>query len=58
VDASPCDDYARAGLITGAFIGYLVAGQRGRRRRSGNILPVYFVVILLAPDKRWLRIRS
>jgi len=44
-------------VITVAFIGYLVAGIRGATvAASGIFLPVYLVVVLLAPSyKRWAK---
>jgi len=44
-------------VITVAFIGYLVAGSRGATvAASGIFLPVYLVVVLLAPSyKRWAK---
>jgi len=44
-------------VITVAFIGYLVAGIAGATAAAlGVFLPVYLVVILLAPSyKRWAR---
>jgi chromate transporter len=44
-------------VITVAFIGYLVAGTTGATAAAlGIFLPVYLVVILLAPSyKRWAR---
>jgi chromate transporter len=44
-------------VITVAFIGYLVAGVAGATAAAvGVFLPVYLVVILLAPSyKRWAR---
>jgi chromate transporter len=44
-------------VITVAFIGYLVAGLRGATAAAlGIFLPVYLVVVLLAPSyKRWAK---
>src|SRR6202140_2860284 len=44
-------------VITVAFIGYLVAGVAGATAAAlGIFLPVYFVVVLLAPSyKRWAK---
>ena len=44
-------------VITVAFIGYLVAGVAGATAAAiGIFLPVYLVVVLLAPSyKRWAR---
>jgi len=44
-------------VITVAFIGYLVAGVAGATAAAlGIFLPVYFVVIVLAPSyKRWAK---
>lgn len=44
-------------VITVAFIGYLVAGIAGATAAAlGIFLPVYFVVVLLAPSyKRWAK---
>ncbi len=44
-------------VITVAFIGYLVAGVRGATAAAlGIFLPVYLVVVLLAPSyKRWAK---
>jgi chromate transporter len=44
-------------VITVAFIGYLVAGFRGATAAAlGIFLPVYLVVVLLAPSyKRWAK---
>jgi chromate transporter len=44
-------------VITVAFIGYLVAGWAGATAAAlGIFLPVYLVVVLLAPSyKRWSR---
>src|SRR3989442_8714751 len=44
-------------IITVAFIGFIVAGTAGATAAAlGIFLPVYLVVILLAPSyKRWAR---
>jgi len=44
-------------VITVAFIGYLVAGVTGATAAAlGIFLPVYLVVVLLAPSyKRWAK---
>ena len=46
-------------VITVAFIGYLVAGVAGATAAAlGIFLPVYIVVILLAPSYKRLRTSS
>ena len=50
-------DYPGTGRDHGGFIGYLVAGLAGATAAAlGIFLPVYLVVVLLAPSyKRWAK---